>query len=326
MRRREFIALLGGAAAWPLPVRAQQPAVPIIGYLYAGSPQPVTNLIDLFRQGLAENGYVEGQNARIEYRWAEGDYGRLPAMAADLVRRDVAVIVTPPSSAAALAAKAATSTIRIVFVATEDPVKLGLVSSLGRPGGNATGLNFFVAEIGAKRMGLLQELLPAAKRIALLVNPNNANTPSVISDVTAAAIAIGVHTETVEARDGREIDSAFRALARNNADAVLVGPDSVFANRRVQLATVAARHGVPTIFPLREFPEVGGLMSYGTSLREVYRQLGVYTGRILRGAKPTDLPVLQSSRFELVINLNTARALGLEIPPTLLARADEVIE
>jgi putative tryptophan/tyrosine transport system substrate-binding protein len=324
--RRQFIGLLGGAAAWPATARAQQPGMPTIGYLYAGSAQPVIYLVEVFRQGLAETGYVEGHNVRIDYRWAEGDYTRLPAMAVDLVRRDVAVIATPPSTAAALAAKAATSTTPIVFVATEDPVKLGLVASLARPGGNATGLNFFAAEIGAKQFGLLHELLPSATRVGLLVNPNNANTRSVVTDVTAAASTIGVRTVLVEAGNGREIDMAFTALAHHKVDALVVGPDSVFANRRVHLTTLAARHGIPTILPLREFPEVGGLMSYGTSLREVYRQLGVYAGRILKGAKPADLPVLQSTRFELVINLNTARALGLEIPPTLLARADEVIE
>jgi ABC-type uncharacterized transport system substrate-binding protein len=320
------MTLLGGAVAWPLAAHAQQPHMPMIGYLYAGSAQTVGPLIALFRQGLAEQGYVEGQNVRIEYRWAEGDYTRLMGLAIDLVQRDVSLIVTPPSTAAALAAKAATTTIPIVFGVTEDPVKLGLVAHLGRPGGNATGFNFFAAEIGAKRMGLLRELLPGATRVGLLVNPSNANTPSVTADTTAAASALGAQIEIANARDGREIESAFAALVRHKVDALLVGPDSVFVNRRVHLATLATRHAIPTIFPVREFAEIGGLMSYGTSLTEVYRQLGVYAGRILKGAKPADLPVLQSTRFELVINLPTARAFGLEIPATLLARADEVIE
>jgi putative ABC transport system substrate-binding protein len=328
MRRREFITLLGGAAvAWSGAARAQQQsAIPVIGYLYAGSSKPVAHHVALFRQGLAENGYVEGQNVRIEYRWAEGHYDRLPELARDLAHRDVTVIVTPPSTAAALAAKAATATIPIVFVATEDPVKLGLVASLGRPGGNATGLNFFVAELGAKRLGLLHELLPVAARIGLLVNPNNANTQSMTIDVTSAASAVGAQIDIVHARDSREIEAAFAKLVRDKTDALLVGPDTVFQNRRVHLATLAARHAIPTLFPQREFAEAGGLMSYGTSLTEVYRQLGVYTGRVLKGAKPADLPVLQSTRFELVINLPTARAIDLEIPPTLVARADEVIE
>ena len=331
MRRREFIALVGGAAAapsllWPLAARAQATSLPVVGYLYAGSRGTVAPLLAVFRQGLAENGYVEGQNVTIEYRWADGHYERLPELATDLARRQVAVIVTPPSTAAALAAKAATATIPIVFSVTDDPAKLGLVESLARPGGNATGMNFLVAELVAKRLGLLHELVPAAARVGLLVNPNNANTESVTRDVTAAAAAIGKQIDVLHARDSREIEAAFAALVRNKADALLLGPDTVFINRRIQIVTLAARHAIPAVFPVREYAEAGGLMSYGTSLTETYRQLGVYAGRILKGAKPAELPVVQSTKFELVINLPTARALGLDVPPMLLARADEVIE
>ncbi|HZN31363.1 MAG TPA: ABC transporter substrate-binding protein [Xanthobacteraceae bacterium] len=297
-----------------------------MGYLYAGSRGTVGPLLAVFRQGLAENGYVEGQNVTIDYRWAEGHYQRLPELAADLARRQVAVIVTPPSTLAALAAKAATTTIPIVFSVTDDPAKLGLVESLARPGGNATGMNFLVAELVTKRLGLLHELVPAAVRVGLLVNPDNANTESVTRDVTAAAAAIGAQIDVLRARDSREIEAAFAALVRNRADALLLGPDTVFINRRVQIVTLAARHAIPTVFPVREYAEAGGLMSYGTSLTETYRQLGVYAGRILKGAKPAELPVVQSTKFELVINLPTARALGLDVPPMLLARADEVIE
>ena len=331
MRRREFITLVGGAAAapsllWPLAARAQATSLPVVGYLYAGSRGPVAPLLAVFRQGLAENGYVEGQNVTIEYRWADGQYDRLPELATDLARRQVAVIVTPPSTAAALAAKAATATIPIVFSVTDDPAKLGLVESLARPGGNATGMNFLVAELVAKRLGLLHELVPAAARVGLLVNPDNANTESVTRDVTAAAAAIGKQIDVLHARDSREIEAAFAALVRNRADALLLGPDTVFINRRIQIVTLAARHAIPAVFPVREYAEAGGLMSYGTSLTETYRQLGVYAGRILKGAKPAELPVVQSTKFELVINLPTARALGLDVPPMLLARADEVIE
>jgi len=326
MNRREFITLVGGAAAWPLVARAQQSAMPVIGYLYAGSSAPVASLIAVFRDGLAENGYIEGRNVMIEYRYADGRYDRLPDLAADLVRRHVAVIVTPPSTAAALAAKGATRTIPIVFAVTDDPAKLGLVASLSRPGGNATGVNFLVAELVAKRLALLRELVPAAVRVVVLVNPDNANTESVTKDLKQAAPALDMRIDVIHARDSREIEAAFAALVRTKADALLVGPDSVFQNRRVQLATLAARHAVPTVFPVREFVEVGGVMSYGTSLANAYRQLGVYTGRILKGTKPGELPVVQSTKFELLINLPTARALGIDIPPTLLARADEVIE
>jgi putative ABC transport system substrate-binding protein len=325
MRRREFITLLGGsAAAWPLSARAQQPAkLPTVGFLGAGTPSTYSQ--GAFRQGLDEAGYVEGRNVTIEYRWAEGQYDRLPAMATELVQRQVAAIVTFPIPAA-IAAKAATATIPIVFNVAGDPVKLGLVASLARPGSNATGVNSFLAELGAKQLGLLRELLPTAARIGLLVNPTNANVEGVTKDVTAAAATLGVQIDVVQASDSREIEAAFATLVRNKADALLIGSDVFFSSRRVQLATLTTRHAIPAVQNVREFAEVGGLMSYGTNLTEVFRQLGVYTGRILKGAKPADLPVVQSTKFEFVINLPTARALGIEIPPTLLARADEVIE
>jgi len=325
VKRREFITLLGGAAAWPLAARAQQAAIPVIGFLYSGSPGTTSKELVIFRQALAEAGYVEGRTVAVEYRWAEGQYDQLPALAAELVRRQVAVVVAVPIPAA-LAAKAATVTIPIVFSAAGDPVKLGLVDSVARPGGNATGVNFFQAELGAKQLGLLRELLPTAARIGLLVNPANANVEGVTKDVEAAASAIGVQIDVVGASDSREIEAAFATLVRNKAAALVVGADSFFFNRRLQLAILAARHAIPAVYFNREFAEAGGLMSYGTSLTEVYHQLGVYTGRILKGSKPADLPVVQSTKFEFVINLLSARALGLEIPPVLLARADEVIE
>jgi putative ABC transport system substrate-binding protein len=325
MRRRNFISLIGSAAAWPLAARAQQPPMPVIGYLHASSFGATAQHLPVFRQGLAEAGYVEGRNVAIDYRWAEGQYDRLPALAAELVRRKVAVIVALPIPAA-LPAKAATATIPIVFAVASDPVKLGLVGGLARPGGNATGVSFFTAELGAKQLGLLREFVPAAARIGLLVNPENANVESVTKDVTAAASAISVQIDIVHARDSREIEAAFATLDRNRAEALLVGGDSFFYRQRVQLAILAARHAMPFVSFQREFAEAGGLMSYGTSLTDVYRQLGLYTGRILNGAKPADLPVVQSTKFELIINLLTARAIGLDVPPTMLARADEVIE
>jgi putative tryptophan/tyrosine transport system substrate-binding protein len=325
MKRRAFITLLGGAAAWPLVARAQQPAMPVVGYLDASSPGVSAPRVAVFRRGLAEAGYVEGRNVAIEYRWAEGQYDRLPALAEELVRRQVAVIVAGPIPAA-VAAKAATATIPIVFYVAGDPVKLGLVAGLARPGGNATGMNNFVAELGAKLLGLLRELLPTAVRIGLMVNPTNPNVEGVTKDVTAAALATGVQIEVVRASDSREIEVAFATLVRNRADALVVGADSFLTSRRLQLATLATRHAIPAVYVGREYVEAGGLMSYGTSVPEVYRQLGDYTGRILKGAKPAELPVVQSTKFEFVINLPTARALGLEIPLTLLGRADEVIE
>jgi putative tryptophan/tyrosine transport system substrate-binding protein len=313
MRRREFIRLLGGTAAtWPLAARAQQPAMPVIGYLESRSPDGMTDRLRAFRQGLKDTGYVEGENVRIEYRWAENQVDRLPMLAAELVRQRVNVIATAGGEAAALAAKVATKTIPIVFSTSQDPVPSGLVASHSRPGGNATGVNFLVAELGSKQLGLLRELIPAAARVGLLVNPKFPGTERVMRDVTAAASAIGLQVDVVQASDSREIES--------------VGPDPFFASRRLQLAILAARHVLPAVYNVREYPEAGGLMSYGTNVGDAYRQMGVYAGRILKGDKPADLPVVQSSKFELVINLPTARALGIEVPPNLLARADEVIE
>ena len=327
MKRRAFITLLGGAAAaWPLGARAQSPGVPVIGLLVAGSPGSSAQVAaPAFRQGLAEAGYVEGSNVAIEYRYAEGQYDRLAAMATDLVQHKVAVIVASPTPAA-LAAKSATATVPIVFSVPDDPVKLGLVASFSRPGGNATGISFLLSELGAKQMGLLRELVPAATHFGLLVNPANENAEAVTRDLKAAASKIGVEVAIVQASDYREIEVAFATLVRNKADALVVGTDPFFYTRRVQLATLAARHVLPTVYNVREYAEAGGLMSYGTSLSEALRLTGVYAGRIIKGEKPVDLPVAQSIKFDFVINLSTARMLGLPVPPSLLARADEVIE
>ena len=326
MDRRDFITLLGGAAvAWPLAATAQQQAVPVVGFLYTpASPPAVAG--PAFRQGLNDTGFIEGQNVAIEYRFAEGQYDRLPNLLAELIRQNPKVIVAPGSTPAALAAKAATTTIPVLFSVSDDPVKLGLVASLNRPDGNATGVNFFSAELGTKQLGLLRELLPLAARVGVLVNPKNPVRESWLRDVTKTASSVGVQADVVSASDGREIEDAFATLMHNKPDALLVAADPFLFGRRVQLTTLATRHVLPTVYPWRDAPLVGGLMSYGTSLSEIYRQVGIYTGRILKGAKPADLPVVQSTKFELVINLPTARALGLEIPPTLLARADEVIE
>jgi putative ABC transport system substrate-binding protein len=326
IRRRELIGLFGGAAAWPLAARAQQRPAPVIGFLYAGSPGPSVSLMAVFRQALAEAGYVENSNVTIEYRYAEGHYERLPELAADLVRRKVTVIVTTPNPNAARAAKAATSTIPIVCMVSEDPVKLGLVASLSRPGGNITGVNYFISELGAKRLGLLREILPTAARVGVLVNPNDATTEAFTEELIRAASTVRVQLEIVRARDSLEIDAAFATLARSKIDALMVAPDTVFVNRRLQIVTLAMRHAIPAIYTVRLYVENGGLMSYGPSIPDTYHQLGIYAGRVLKGEKPSDLPVVQSTKLDFVINLRTARALGLEIPLTLLALTNEVIE
>ena len=325
MKRREFIVASASAAvAWPLAARAQQPAMPVIGFLDAASAAERTDYMAAFRQGLFQAGYVDGQNVAFEYRWAEGRYDGLPELAADLVRRPLSVIVTPGTTAAAQAAKAATATIPIVFGVGGDPVQLGLVASLNRPGGNATGVNFFTTDLVAKRMELFRELVPGAKRVAVLVNPTDHSNDSALRDVETAAI--GQQVLTFEAATGREIDAAFAGLAREKVDALFVSGGTFFSTRRVQLAVLAARYAVPASYSQRNFVEAGGLMSYGTPLADVWRQVGLYTARILKGAKPADLPVMQPTKFELAINLNTARALRFDVPPMLLARADEVIE
>ena len=327
MKRREFITLLGGAAAaWPRAARAQQPGMPVIGFLGTTFATERPERLAALRQGLGEVGFVEGKTIAIEYRWAEDRTDRLPDLALELVRRQVAVIVVAGSAPAILAAKSATTTIPIVFSVPGDPVKLGLVASLSRPGGNATGINFFVGELGAKRLGLLHELLPRAARVAVLVNSSENTTIFTTRDVQEAARTMALQVSVINAATGREIDEAFARMGRERPDALFVGPDIFFNSRRVQIAILAARYGIPSAFAVRDYVEAGGLMSYGTNINDAYRQVGVYTGRILKGDKPADLPVLQATKFELVINLRTARALSIEVPPSLLARADEVIE
>jgi putative ABC transport system substrate-binding protein len=327
MRRREFITLLGGTVAWPLAAHAQQPTVPSIGFLYPGVPELSTGIVAAFRKGLGEAGFSDGRNVTIEFRFAYNDNARLPEMAADLVRRRVAVIVTPGSTPAALAAKAATSTIPIVFSIGPDPVEIGLVASLSRPNGNATGISSMTAQLGAKRLTLLHELLPSAARFAVLVNQNSpAVTQATIKDVETAAVAIGRKIEILGSATARDIDAAFETAKQRQIEGLLVNPDPLLDNRRVQLVTLAAHQRLPTVYSFRENVEIGGLMSYGSSATERDRQVGVYAGRVLKGEMPATLPVMRASKFELVINLQTARALRLDIPATLLAQADEVIE
>ena len=328
MRRRHFLGALSSAAvAWPLSGRAQQPAMPVIGFLSTQSPDGNLERLRAFRLGLKDNGYVEGENVAIEYRWAENQPDRLAMLAGELVRRRVAVIATSGGPASAFAAKAATATIPIVFIANEDPVRLGLVTSLARPGGNLTGINIFIGELTAKRLELLREVVPAAARVAVLVNPVDATTTqTTLSDVGAVARQMGLQIQIFKASTIAEINTTFTAMAREPLDALFVASDPFFNNRRVQIANLASHNSIPAAYGVREIAEVGGLMSYGVSLTDALRQVGSYTGRILKGGKPADMPVVQATKFELVINVQTARMLGLPLSSSLLARADEVIE
>jgi putative ABC transport system substrate-binding protein len=327
VRRRQFITLLGGTmAAWPLAAQAQQPAMPVIGYLHVGSSAESRDRVAAFHRGLKELGFIEGRDVAIEYRWADNQFDRLPELTADLIRRGVAVIAAPAGADTARAVKALTTTIPIVFSTGVDPVETGLVRSLNQPGGNATGVADLAVGVVGKRLGLLHELLPGAERFALLVTPGIRSGESTIAEVKSAAAAIGTQIEVLSATTNLEIDAAFASLAQKRTDALLVAPQILFSTRRVQLITLAARHAVPTMYHQREHVEAGGLMSYGSSIIDRERLLGVYTGRILKGEKPADLPILRAVKFEFVINLQTAKTIGLEVPPTLLARADEVIE
>jgi putative ABC transport system substrate-binding protein len=327
IRRREFITLLGGAAAWPLTARAQQTAMPVIGLLLPTSPDANTDRLRGFRQGLRDTGYVEGEHVAIEYRWTEGHNDELPALAADLVRRHVVLIASPLGTPAALAAKAATTTIPIVFGVPEDPVRLGLVASLARPGGNLTGINYFNIELVAKRLELLHQLVPSASRTAVLVNPaNTASAESTLRDVEVAARATGLQIQVLKASTSREINVAFATFLRERPDMLFVAGDAFFNSRRVQLTQLAAFHRLPAAYAQRQYTEIGGLISYGTNLTDAFRQIGIYAGQILKGAKPADLPVVQASKFEMVLNAETARMLDLTVPTPLLALADEVIE
>jgi len=326
VKRRTFIAGLGSAAAWPVVARAQQPAVPVIGFVSAGSADAEAHYVAAFRKGLSETGYVEGQNVTVEHHWLEGQFDRLPGLMADLVRRRVAVIATG-TAAAAIEAKGATATIPIVFGVGDDPVKLGLVASLARPGGNVTGVNFFAREVNSKRLAFLHELVPEAVSITVLVNPGNPTiAEATLRDVQEGARVIGLQVHVLKASKIGEIDAAFATFSRERPDALFVGPDAFFSSRRVQFATLAAHHRIPAAYSLRDHVAAGGLMSYGPNVADSYRLVGGYTGRILRGEKPADLPVQQVTKLELVINLKTAKALGLTIPETLLATADEVIQ
>jgi len=326
LKRREFITLLGGAAAWPLAARGQQGPMPVIGFLNPTSVDSNADRLRGFHRGLKDAGYVEGENVAIVYRWADGQNDRLPELAADLVHRQVSVIA-PFGPAASFAAKAATTTIPIVFSVNEDPVRLGLVASLARPGGNATGSNFLTAEVAAKRLNLLCELVPSATRVTVLVNPSNAtSTESTLQDVTTAARAIGLQTQIVDAGTSSEINAVFATFGPEKSGTLLVAGDAFFSHRRVQLVHLATRYAIPAIYSQREFTDVGGLMSYGANISDAFRQVGAYVGRILKGAKPAELPIVQSTKFELVINAETARRLGLTVPPSLLTIADEVIE
>ena len=327
VNRRAFITLLGGAAvSWPLAARAQQQPMPVIGFLHQGSPEAYTKFTAAFRKGLGEAGYVDGRNVLIEYRWAHGESHRLPELATDLVSRRVTVIATLGNIAATLAGKAATTAIPIVFMSGADPVQTGVVASLNRPGGNITGVGGMNSGLAAKQLGLLHELLHRAAGFAVLVNPEGAQSQSVIAEVQTAASTLGAQLEILTVTSNRDINPVFAAVAQKRPDGLLISPDPLFTNRLVQLATLSARHVMPTIYSLREFAEVGGLMTYGSNFSDLSRQAGNYTGRVLNGEKPAELPILQPTKFEFVINLQTAAALGLEVPPTLLARADEVIE
>lgn len=332
MQRREFIALLGGAAlacnfAWPIAARAQQPATPVVGFLNSQSADRLPAAWPAaFVQGLNEEGYIAGQNVAIEYRWAAGQYEQLPALAADLVRRQVKVLAATGGDVVTLAAKSATTTIPIVFSSGYDPVKLGLVASLARPGGNLTGVSVIAGALGAKRLGLLREALPKAALIAVMVQPDNPNVARDVEDVTKAASDISARVQVLPVRSEAEVDAAFAGIVRERADALMVNPDPFFVTQRKHLIALAEQHKIPTIYYSRDYPVAGGLMSYGASFADAYRQIGVYVGRVLKGEKPADLPVLQPTKFELVINLKTAKALGLTLSSGLLAIADEVIE
>jgi putative ABC transport system substrate-binding protein len=327
MRRRDFVqGIVGLVTAWPLAASAQQPAMPVIGYLGSTTSTERPERLRAFRRGLGEAGLTEGQNVAIEYRWAEGHYDRFPELALDLVRQRVAVIASPGNEPATRAAISATTSIPIVFAIPDDPVKLGLVASLNRPGGNATGINFLIDELVQKRLALLRELLPGAARVAVLSNPTEPSAGSLAENVQRAARGLGLQIRMIDASTSQQIDDAFVTLGHDRPDALFVGPDVFFNTRKVQIAILAAHYGLPTSFSVRDYVEVGGLMSYGTDINDAYRQVGVYAGRILKGEKPANLPVLQATKFELVINTQTARMLGVAVPPTLLARADEVIE